>query len=105
MLALAEGPETALAVHLATGLPVWSCVNAYLLSQVAIPDRIKHVLIYADKDLSGTGQNAAIELHERLLHQKTLGAIRLPKANIPKDAKSIDWLDIWNHQGKKGFLA
>ena len=105
MLALAEGPETALAVHLATGLPVWSCINAYLLSQVVVPEHIKHVVIYADKDRSGTGQTAAIELHERLLRQGVLGAIRLPKHAIPRDAKCIDWLDVWNHNGKKGFLS
>ncbi len=103
VLALAEGPETALAVHLATGLPTWSCVNAYLLSKVDIPDNIKHVVIYADKDLSGTGQNAAIELHERLMLKGIIAAIRIPKGSVPKGSKSIDWLDIWKHEGIKGF--
>lgn len=104
-LALAEGPETALAVHVATGLPVWSCANAHLLSRVIIPAEVKRVFIYADKDLSGTGQNAAIELHERLLRAGIMAIICLPTATVPRDAKSIDWLDVLNKQGKKGFQA
>lgn len=104
MLALAEGPETALAVHMATGLPVWSCVNAYLLGQVILPADVKHVLIYADKDQTGTGQNAAIELHERLMLAGIYAAIRLPKATIPRGHKSVDWQDIWADLGKEGFL-
>jgi putative DNA primase/helicase len=47
-LALAEGIETALAVHLRTGKPVWATVSAVNMEKVWIPDTVKSICIYAD---------------------------------------------------------
>ena len=63
-LALAEGIESALAVRLMTGLPVWSGVTAGGLTHVAVPNGVREVLIYPDYD--DAGLKAAIILGQRL---------------------------------------
>ena len=63
-LALAEGIESALAVRLMTGLPVWSGVTAGGLTHVAVPNGVMEVLIYPDYD--DAGLKAAIILGQRL---------------------------------------
>ncbi len=89
-LALAEGIETALAVHCANGLPVWAGLNAYGLSQVVLPPEVKEVFIYADHDENGTGQQAAQTLASRLAGEGRAVRILLPAK------PGWDWLDVWN---------
>jgi len=49
-LVLAEGIETALAVHELTGYPVWACASgATMLKKVEVPDSIEGVYIAADR--------------------------------------------------------
>lgn len=66
-LALAEGIETALAVHIATGLPTWATISAQGMERIILPQGINNILIAADNDHSGTGQKAAAELAIRLI--------------------------------------
>jgi putative DNA primase/helicase len=49
-LAVAEGIETALAVHLSTGKPVWAALSCGNLEKLWIPDPVARVCIYADND-------------------------------------------------------
>lgn len=95
-LGLCEGIETALAVNQKTGMPVWACVSANLLKQVVIPKTVKKVVIWADKDRSFAGQNAAKVLAERLYEEGFEVFIKLPQIEIPKTKKSLDWLDVHN---------
>ncbi|MBV1883873.1 MAG: toprim domain-containing protein [Pseudomonadales bacterium] len=90
-LAVAEGIETAIAVHLATEWPVWACVSAGMLEKVDIPEKVKILHIMADKDRSGTGLKSANVLANRYLHLDV--KILLPPQIIPDDQKSIDWCD------------
>ncbi len=91
-LALAEGIETALAVHCANGLPVWAGLNAYGLSQAILPPEVREVFIYADHDANGTGQAAAQTLARRLTGEGRAVRILLPAK------PGWDWLDVWNAQ-------
>jgi len=93
-LAITEGIETALAVHLSTGIPVWAAISANLLEKVQIPSSVKEVFIMADKDISGTGEHAAMNLANRLSTYHEVKIV-LPEPPIPPGKKSIDWLDIY----------
>lgn len=65
-LALAEGIETALAVHRRVGLPVWAAGNAGALEAVEVPSTVTAVRIFADCDANFCGQAAAYRLANRL---------------------------------------
>ena len=65
VLAVAEGIETALAVHQLEGLPVWAAGNAQLMAAFEIPETIEELWIYADSDANFTGQKAAYILANR----------------------------------------
>lgn len=95
ILALTEGVETALAVHLATDLPVWAAISASMLEKIQIPSNIKTVYIWADKDRSGTGEKSANVLARRLIQQGLTVHILVPQQTIPDDCKSFDWLDAY----------
>lgn len=88
-LALAEGVETALAVHEATGLPVWACVSAFGLEHLTPPDSVTDVFIFADNDASGTGQRAAERLARRLKRTGTRTRVFTPST------VGEDWLDVF----------
>lgn len=96
-LAVAEGIETALAVHLATGHPTWAALSAGNLEQLWIPPHVRRVLIYADNDAGGsfTGQAAAFALARRLARD-TLpdGSHREIQVFIPPRVGE-DWADVW----------
>jgi putative DNA primase/helicase len=95
VLGIAAGIETALAVHLRTGMPVWSAVSANLLERLEPPARTSLVVVWADRDRSGAGQAAAIRLRERLLRREISVAVPLPPGTIPAGAKGVDWADVW----------
>ncbi|WP_333660062.1 toprim domain-containing protein [Meiothermus cerbereus] len=84
-LALTEGIETALAVHQATGWPVWACVSAIGLERVQLPAEAREVVICADHDKAGL--EAANGLARRLLAESR--KVRL--ATPPREGQ--DWLD------------
>jgi phage/plasmid primase-like uncharacterized protein len=85
-LALTEGIETGLAVHQATGWPVWACVSAIGLERVQLPAEVLEVVIAADHDKAGL--EAANGLARRLLAESR--KVRL--ATPPREG--MDWLDV-----------
>lgn len=93
-LAITEGIETALAVHLATGLPVWAAISSVLLEKVEIPTTVKEVYIMADKDKSGAGERSAKALAYRLANNHKVKIV-VPKMEIEEGKKSVDWLDVY----------
>ena len=96
-LAVAEGLETALAVHLATGKPVWMALNAGNLEQLWLPDGVRRVRIYADNDADGdfTGQASAYALARRLRREVCYLGPREVQVWVPQHP-GTDWADSWN---------
>jgi hypothetical protein len=95
VLGVAEGIETALAVHRRTAMPVWSAVSAGLLARWEPPTGTSLVVVWADRDRSGAGETAAHVLRERLLRRGFAVAVHVPPGPIPAGVKSIDWADVW----------
>jgi putative DNA primase/helicase len=52
-LALAEGIESALAVRLISGWPVWACGSCHNLATVSLPESVREVAIWADHNHAG----------------------------------------------------
>jgi len=84
-LAVAEGIETALAVRLATGLPVWATYSAGGMARLIIPREVHLVVICADHDPAGL--DAARALTRRLLAEQRRVKILTP------ETPGADWAD------------
>lgn len=91
-LILAEGIETALALHIELEMPAWSCLNSGGLEKVVIPIGVTKIVIGADNDQNQVGQKAASILAERLLREDPDRDVRVL---IPQEA-GTDWLDVHN---------
>jgi putative DNA primase/helicase len=94
VLAVAEGIETALAVHAVTGQPCWATISSTVMMKLEVPESVKTVYIYADNDAPDekerrAGQDAAKALEERLRSQGITVRIVLP---INADT---DIYDVW----------
>lgn len=96
VLGIAEGIETACAAMQLFRVPCWAAVNADLLEKFVPPENVKKVIIFADKDRSERGIEAALVLAPRLRDLGLEVEIKLPKAEIPENKKGIDWLDVLN---------
>lgn len=105
VLALAEGIETALSVVVATGLPCWACICAHGLEAVEIPDGVREVLIFADKDRSLTGERAAQVLAERLKGHGVTTRVVTIRDEIPETEKGIDFNDLLCRYGKERLAS
>jgi len=100
---ICEGLETAMAIETALGIPVWPTVNAYLLENFEPRLGTKRVFVWADKDTSLAGQQAAANLRQRLASRGIAVHIMLPRMDIPSGAKGVDWNDVLLWQGKHSF--
>jgi putative DNA primase/helicase len=89
-LAIAEGIETALAVRLLTGLPVWAALTERLMRSVVLPREVRRVHIFADRDRNGVGEEAARELGARMRREGRAVRIALPCK------MGEDFLDVLN---------
>lgn len=103
VLALGEGIETTLSGMLALGVPGWATITADLMESIMLPDDVTHVIIFADKDVSGRGQEAAKTLIQRLWSEKRVAAAFLPVDPIPAGKKGIDWNDVLIQKGVGAF--
>jgi putative DNA primase/helicase len=96
-LAVTEGIETGLAVHLATGKCVWAALSCGNLERLWIPAAVKAVCIYADNDANAefAGQASGYALARRLCQEaKRDGIERRVRVVLPKPA-GADWADVW----------
>lgn len=95
-LGLAEGIETALAVHAATSVPAWATISSSGMQAIRLPDVVSKVDIWADRDRSETGERAAEALASRLQEEGRLVRVLIPPVPIRSDTKGVDWLDVLN---------
>ena len=99
-LAITEGIETALAVHLSTGKPVWAALSCGNMEKLWVPDTVGRVCIYADNDADSgfDGQASAYALAHRLMRDskrlQAKGLVREVQVFVPKQ-NGADWADIW----------
>ena len=77
-LVVAEGVEDALAARELTGLPAWAALSAGNMGDLILPERIREVLILADRDVNGTGQENAHKLAVRLRAEGRHAEVRRP---------------------------
>jgi putative DNA primase/helicase len=85
-LAITEGIETAMAVRLATRLPVWASICAGGMGRLIVPPEVRLVIICADNDPAGL--DAAKALARRLLAEQRRVKILIP------DTPGADWADL-----------
>ena len=103
VLCVAEGVETSIAVVRATGLPCWSAVSAGGMKTLEIPETVKTVYIFADKDRSQAGQKAAQALKDKLKDKGVKAVILLPEEQIEDGKKGVDWNDHLIKYGPSSF--
>jgi hypothetical protein len=94
-LGIAEGVETALAAMLLTGIPCWCCLGAARMANVAIPDDVKRLRVFADADQ--TGQDAGASAAQE--HQSRRVFIHTPKSPFG------DFADVAAHIANTGAAA
>jgi putative DNA primase/helicase len=92
-LVVCEGIETALAIREYSGWPVWSCTSRTMLEKVELPEQCNEIIIGADHDRSGDGEQSAKVLASRLASEGRSVSISLPPFN---EASYGDWLDFLN---------
>ena len=86
VLGVAEGIETALAASILHGdAPVWAALNTSMLAKFVPPPAVRHVLIFADRDVAGL--EAAWALRDELDGRCTV-ELRTPPA------PANDWADV-----------
>lgn len=76
---LAEGVETAIAVHELFDIPVWATLSTSLMQSFKPPKGIENIIIYADKDLNYAGERAAYILANRLALDGYAVGVRTPE--------------------------
>lgn len=76
-LAVAEGIETALATDFR---PIWACLTAGGISALPVLGAIEALTIFADNDVSGTGERAAEACASRWFNAGVEVTIRMPIA-------------------------
>lgn len=96
-LSIAEGIETALAVHVATGKPVWAGLSAGNLEKLWLPPEVSRVCIYADNDADSDfdGQALAFALARRLKKSEPNSGPRQVSVFVPR-RPGADWADVWS---------
>jgi putative DNA primase/helicase len=94
VLAVGEGLETMLAVSIGLGgfMSVAAAGTAALLEGMEIPEQVETLLIFADKDANGRGEQAAIALKSRVSPQMDVRII-LPSLCVSTAHRGVDWLN------------
>jgi putative DNA primase/helicase len=90
-LGIAEGIETALAARALSGIPVWSAVSVGGYARLRnLPEGVRRLVIFGDRDESFAGQKGAYELAERIgrEHPGVRVEVRLPPET------GADWNDV-----------
>ncbi|MCW0399206.1 hypothetical protein NB700_001762 [Xanthomonas sacchari] len=94
VLSVGEGIESSLAARAIAKFPTWSTINKTLMAQLHIPEEVKFVIVWADRDNSGAGQAAAGELVQRVRNMGKKAVMVVPPFSVPEGGKSVDWNDV-----------
>lgn len=102
VMAITEGIENALTVHLVYGIPVWPGLSASILPFIETPPWVKKVYVFADNDISQAGLIAAQEYDKNAQAKGIEVVIKMPVYDI-KDGKGTDWNDVYRRHGASAF--
>ncbi|MAA92990.1 MAG: hypothetical protein CML21_00500 [Rheinheimera sp.] len=100
LIGITEGIENALSVREATGCPMWVGISDRIMEQVAFPDDIKVIIVWADIEPSGAGLRAA-ETLRRIWEPKGVTVIVEAPHNMNRE--KCDWNDVYQEIGSTGF--
>ena len=79
-LIVGEGIETTLSVMFSTGLAGWAALSAAGITQLVLPPEARRVIIAADNDMNGAGQNAACRAAARFTREGRSVRLAMPPA-------------------------
>lgn len=88
-LGVAEGIETALCAGAGAGLPAVGTYSASALGAYQWPKGLRRLVIFADNDVSGTGQAAAAKLERRARAAGLSVSVLMPQT------PGEDWADVY----------
>ena len=91
VLGIAEGIETALAAHCASGVPTVAAYCAGNLAAYTWPPGVNRIVVFADADPAGAG--AAQTLKARAMRAGLSVAVMTPTT------PGADWCDVWAQRG------
>ena len=77
-LLVGEGVESTAAAMVLFDLPGWAALGTSGLRSIELPEHVRDVVIFADRDAGGEGQAAAVALAERLQAEGREVEIQLP---------------------------
>ncbi len=97
VIGIAEGIETAQAVHLASGLPTVAAYCAGNLAAYTWPPGVKRILVFADADPAGAA--AAHRLKTRAMRAGLSVAVVAPAT------PGADWCDVWAQRAAAAMPA
>ncbi|WP_445767784.1 DUF7146 domain-containing protein [Rheinheimera sp.] len=100
LIGITEGIENALSIREATGCPMWVGISDRIMEQVAFPDDVKIVIVWADIEPSGAGLRAA-ETLRRTLEPKGITVIVEAPHHIERE--KCDWNDVYQEFGSSSF--
>ncbi len=106
-MAAAEGTEKSIAVHLATGLPVWSTLGCGNMEKLWVPDSVRKLKIYGDNnaDAQFDGEASAYALARRIKKEERRRGYAIDvDVFIPK-LEGEDWEDVWRRRRAKELKA
>ena len=101
---LAEGPETGMSIHAATGKAVWITLGTSNYTTLQVPRHVKRLVIAADIEPWGTGMAAAIRAKQ---HWEEAGVpeVGIAVPPIPPGKDSSDFNDVLQDLGKDALIA
>jgi putative DNA primase/helicase len=91
VIGIAEGIETAQAVHLASGLPTVAAYCAGNLAAYTWPPSLRRIVVFADADPAGAA--AAQSLKTRAMRAGLSVAVMTPST------PGADWCEVWAQRG------
>ncbi|WP_019023064.1 MULTISPECIES: toprim domain-containing protein [unclassified Thioalkalivibrio] len=104
-LHVGEGIETMLAVRMALQelAVTWAAGTAGSLASFTPPSWVKRLIIWADLDLSQTGEREADTLARRMAEIGLPVYVIIPGDQPPPGQKSYDWLDVLRDYGPQAI--
>jgi hypothetical protein len=103
VLGASEGIETAIASMEGTGIPVWPTVSAQLMKSFEPPSCVRKLIVFGDRDMTQTGEKAAMELVQRAKERGIQAYLALPPSELVDGQKGVDWHDEYVRRGKSAF--